>query len=122
MVVHLVHANDKGETAVVAILLQRGSSNATIQKIWEAIPKAVGQEQEVAETRIDPSDLLPPNRAYYTYRGSLTTPPCTEAVTWFVLEAHGSVSEEQSQAFGRIFPANARPVQALNGRVVKKRE
>ncbi len=122
MVVHLVHANDKGETAVIAILLRRGLSNATIQKIWDATPNSAGQEREVTGVQIDPSELLPPIRAYYTYRGSLTTPPCTEGVTWFVLEAQGSVSVEQSKAFGKIFPANARPVQALDGRVVKKSE
>jgi carbonic anhydrase len=122
MVVHLVHANDKGETAVIAILLQRGILNATIQRIWDAIPNSLGQEREIAGAPIDPSDLLPPIRAYYTYRGSLTTPPCTEGVTWFVLEAQGTVSVEQSTAFGRIFPANARPVRALDGRVVKKGE
>jgi len=122
MVIHLVHANGKGETAVIAILLRRGAVNATIQKVWAAIPRTVGQEQEIAGMQIDASDFLPPTRGYYTYRGSLTTPPCTEGVTWFVLETQGSVSEKQARAFGSIFPVNARPVQALDGRVPKKRE
>lgn len=120
MVVHLVHANDKGETAVIAILLRRGAANPTIQKVWAAVPRTVGQEQEIAGVQLDPSDFLPSTKAYYTYQGSLTTPPCTEDVTWFVLETQGSVSAEQLKVFGRIFPANARPVQALNGRVVNK--
>jgi carbonic anhydrase len=122
MVVHLVHASDSGATAVIAILLRQGAASAAIQKIWAAIPRAVGQEQEIAGTQLQPSDFLPASRAYYTYRGSLTTPPCTEGVTWFVLEAQGSVSKEQVGAFGKIFPANARPVQSLNGRVTKKSE
>jgi carbonic anhydrase len=122
MVVHLVHANEKGETAVVALLLRRGAANATIQKVWAAIPRAIGRELEIAGTQIDPSDLIPPAKAYYTYRGSLTTPPCTEGVTWFVLKTRASLSGEQVRAFGRIFPANARPVQSLNGRVTKKTE
>jgi carbonic anhydrase len=122
MVVHLVHASDKGETAVIAILLRRGAANATVQKIWAAIPSAVGQEREIVGTQIDASDLLPSTKAYYTFRGSLTTPPCTEGVTWFVLEKQGSASEEQVRAFGRIFSANARPVQSLNGRVTRKSE
>jgi carbonic anhydrase len=122
MVIHLVHANAKGETAVVAILLRSGSANALIQKIWAVIPKTVGQEQQIARTQIDPSGFFPPNRAYYTYRGSLTTPPCTENVTWLVLETQQPVSEAQVRTFGRLFPANARPVQPLDGRVIKKSE
>jgi carbonic anhydrase len=120
MVVHLVHASIKGETAVIAILLRRGAANATIQKIWAAIPKVAGQEREIAGTQVNPSDFLPQTKAYYTYQGSLTTPPCTEGVTWFILDARGAVSVEQLREFGKIFPANARPVQSLNGRVAKK--
>jgi carbonic anhydrase len=73
----------------------------------------------VEKVSIDAARLLPKNHAYYTFAGSLTTPPCSEGVTWFVLVSPMQVSEAQVARFGKIYSANARPVQPLNGRIVK---
>ena len=67
---------------------------------------------------INPAQLLPVNRAYFTYRGSLTSPPCTEGVRWFVIKSPSSIGLNQIVAFGRLYPLNARPVQPLNKREV----
>ena len=67
---------------------------------------------------IDPSRLLPAERAYFTYAGSLTTPPCTEGVRWLVLKSPTFVSAEEIARFAKLYPGNARPVQPLNGREV----
>ena len=68
---------------------------------------------------IDVSTLLPGDRNYYTFAGSLTTPPCSESVTWFVLKNPVQATTGQFDAFGKLYPMNARPVQPVNGRVIK---
>jgi carbonic anhydrase len=120
MVLHLVHANAKGEIAVIAVLLEKGSANPTIAKIWAEIPGTVGQEREVRGVEINTAALLPADTTYYTYRGSLTTPPCTEGVTWVVLKTPVAISVEQIRAFASIFPPNARPGQPLGARIVRR--
>jgi carbonic anhydrase len=68
--------------------------------------------------QIDVTGLLPQDRGYYTFTGSLTTPPCTEDVTWLELKTPKRISQSQADAFGKIYPRDARPIQALNGREV----
>ena len=119
MVVHLMHKANDGRIAAVAVLLKAGSANATIQQIWEHMPKAEGQE-EVAGFEVNPAGLLPHDAAYYTYMGSLTAPPCTEGVTWFVLKTPVDISEEEIYAFAKLYPHDVRPIQPLNGRVVEE--
>jgi carbonic anhydrase len=118
MVAHLVHADPDGKLAVVAVLLQKGSANPLIAKIWENLPKSEGPEAEVPGVEIDPSALLPANKGYYTFPGSLTTPPCSEAVTWFVLKTPNEVSADEIAAFAKIYPHDARPIQPTNGRAI----
>ena len=118
MVIHLVHANMKNELAVVAVLLQQGPSSASLDKIFAAIPKAVNKEVEVKGTTINAADLLPRNTGYYTYGGSLTTPPCSEGVTWFILKTPATVSSAELKTFATFFEPNARSVQQLGARVV----
>jgi carbonic anhydrase len=72
-----------------------------------------------ANVSIDAAALLPPQRSYYTFSGSLTTPPCTEGVTWFVLKTPVEVAPAQIDAFGAVYPMNARPVQPLHGRPIR---
>jgi carbonic anhydrase len=63
--------------------------------------------------------LLPQNKGYYTFQGSLTTPPCSEDVTWFVLKTPLAIADDEIAAFSKIYALNARPVQPLNGRVIQ---
>ncbi len=118
MDVHLVHRDASGNLAVVAILIQPGEENGAIRTLWRHLPLETGMEYTSRDIRIDPSRLLPATRGYYTFTGSLTTPPCTEHVTWFVLRTPIQISLGQMQAFGKLYPANVRPVQPLNGRPV----
>jgi carbonic anhydrase len=119
MVAHLVHADSEGKLAVVAVLLEKGTANSTIQEIWDKLPKTQGKEETVPGVEINASGLLPKNTAYYTYPGSLTTPPCTEGVTWLILKTPVDLSSEQIDTFAKIYPHNARPIQPLGDRVVK---
>lgn len=122
LVVHLVHKSEAGKLAVVAVLLDKGARQPLIQAVFDNLPKAKEQETAVPGLGIDLNGLLPENRAYYSFAGSLTTPPCSEGVSWFVLKTPVQVSAEQIARFGRAYAMNARPVQPLNGRVVQASE
>jgi carbonic anhydrase len=86
------------------------------------MPKSESKEEDVPRVRIDPAGLLPRELGYYTYRGSLTAPPCTEGVKWFVLRNPVEVSAEQIEAFAKLYPHDARPVQPLDGRLVEENQ
>jgi carbonic anhydrase len=119
MVSHLVHKDGDGKLAVVAVLLENGKTNPLIDTLWSHFPTQKNQETVVESANIDVADLLPANHAYYTFMGSLTTPPCTEGVTWLVLQHPSSVSAAQVARFGSLYPMNARPVQPVNGRAIQ---
>ncbi len=120
MVVHLVHRDRDGKLAVVAVLLQAGASNPLIETLWKNVPKEKEKEQDVPGVEVNAAQLLPANRtAYYTFTGSLTTPPCSEGVTWFVLKARATISKDELASFGKVYATNARPTQPLNGREIR---
>jgi carbonic anhydrase len=118
MVAHLVHRDQEGKLTVVAVLLKKGNANSLIGTLWDNIPRQKGSEQAPG-VRIDASGLIPENTSYYTFSGSLTTPPCSEGVTWFVLRDPATLSAEQIARFAQAYPMNARPVQPLNDREVR---
>ena len=119
MVAHLVHKDAQGRLAVVAVLLDRGSAQPLVQTIWNNLPLEKG-EPLAARVSLDLNQLLPEDRRYYTYMGSLTTPPCSEGVLWVVMQQPVSVSLEQIDIFSRLYPMNARPIQASTGRMIKQ--
>jgi carbonic anhydrase len=116
MVAHLVHADEEGHLVVVAVLLKSGASNAFLTSIWKNFPAEKEKSIENASVLVNVADLLPSDHAYYTYLGSLTTPPCSEGVTWYVLKTPVQLSSEQVAAFAKVYAMNARPIQPLNGR------
>jgi carbonic anhydrase len=117
MVVHLVHRDAKGHLAVVAVPLRSGKANELISTLWSNLPKAHGREA-TPHVAIDAAGLLPQSHAYFAYTGSLTTPPCSQGVRWFVLKSPMTVSAAQLATFSHLYPGNARSVQPLHGRVV----
>ncbi len=119
MVVHLVHKDEEGRLAVVAVLLERGPAHPVVQTVWNNLPLEKGEEQP-ARALLDPSKLLPEDRRYFTYMGSLTTPPCSEGVLWMVLKQPVQVATDQIDVFARLYPMNARPVQPSGGRMIKE--
>jgi carbonic anhydrase len=120
MVLHLMHQASDRKVAGVAVLLKAGKANPTIQKLWEYMPKAAGKSEEITRVDVNPENLLPSDAAYYTYMGSQTAPPCTEGVAWFILKTPMEISVEQINAFAKLYPHDVRPIQPLNGRVVKE--
>jgi carbonic anhydrase len=118
MVAHLVHQKADGKLAVVAVLLDKGGANPVIDTIWKNLPKEKERETSV-DTLVDAAALLPRNKGYYTFQGSLTTPPCSEEVRWFVLKTPVRIAGDEIAAFGKLYPMNARPTQPLNGRTIE---
>lgn len=116
--IHLVHKDAQGHLAVVAVLFKEGASDAAIKAVVDHLPTV--KEQEItADATVDAADLLPQTRNYYTFSGSLTTPPCIEGVMWFVLQTPSTVSSAEVGTLARLYPHNARPLQPLNARRVK---
>ncbi len=118
MELHLVHRNQAGTLAVVGILLEAGTANPSIDKIWQHIPEA-GTTEKVEGVTLNAADFLPSNVDYFSYPGSLTTPPCSEDVKWHVLTEPVEVSAEQIATFESLYQVNARPIQSTNGRIIQ---
>ncbi|MGS3184655.1 carbonic anhydrase [Aeromonas taiwanensis] len=115
---HLVHANDKGELAVVAVMFEPGGANPALGQAWQSLPAKAGEHHELKKP-VSAEQLLPAKRDYYRFSGSLTTPPCSEGVRWLVMKDPVQVSQAQIDAFKAVMHhPNNRPVQPLNGRLV----
>lgn len=123
MELHLVHKSADGKLAVVAVRLSedRGNPNATMATLWEHLPRKAGTSDKVTQM-VNPGGMLPADRGYWTFMGSLTTPPCTEGVRWFVFEDELSISREQLREFSAIYRVNTRPVQELHRRKITANE
>jgi carbonic anhydrase len=123
MSVHLVHRSAGGKLAVVAVRLaeEMGKPNAVLAALWPHLPRTAGATEKVTEM-VSAGGLLPADRGYWTYAGSLTTPPCTEGVRWFVFEQELSLSRDQLRAFIALFRMNTRGLQDAHGRRIEANE
>jgi carbonic anhydrase len=119
MEVHFVHATASGALGVVGVLMTAGKPNATFSKIVATMPAKAGAPVK-ADAAIDPNGMLPAGRSYFSYAGSLTTPPCSETVSWMLLTDPIEVDESDIAAFAKLYAMNARPAQRINRRFVLK--
>lgn len=119
MVAHFVHKNAAGELGVVGVLIQPGKNNAAYAPVFAHLPRP-GEKITVDDLKLDLQAMLPKDKGYYSFEGSLTTPPCSEGVSWMVLKNPIALGSDQIKAFRRLFNANARPVQPLNDRVIRE--
>jgi len=117
MEMHLVHQSEKGELAVVAVFIKQGEHNKPLQQAWDVMPTKPGGKAKLAK-KLVATALLPKNKSYTQFNGSLTTPPCSEGVNWFVMNNPIDVSKKQLDKFLKVVGKNARPVQATNNRFV----
>jgi len=120
MVWHLVHKSAEGKLGVVGVLVKQGKRNDAINAIAANLPEEQGKEHAATGVSVNAANLLPSNRGYYHFMGSLTTPPCSEGVSWYVLKEPVEASTEQIAKFKALFGKNARPVQPLHTRMVKE--
>ncbi|QPJ65974.1 MAG: carbonic anhydrase family protein [Candidatus Nitrohelix vancouverensis] len=117
MELHLIHEDDKKNLAVVGVFLERGTLNPYMKPFWDNLPETLGEEITVPGETINAEFFLPLNREYFSYPGSLTTPPCKEGVQWFVMKNPVDISVHRLSQFRNHILFNSRPVQDLNGRL-----
>ncbi len=117
MEMHLVHQAEDGALAVAGVFVEEGAENPGIAPLWAQLPEGRGTEATVrvpAEfaDRIFSGDAT----GVYQYSGSLTTPPCSEGVQWYIRRTPTQFSKDQIATFTAVYDHNNRPVQALNER------
>lgn len=117
MEVHFVHQAKDGTLGVIGVMMKVGEHNPVIEGIWQNVP-AAGGVKKVGGVELTATDLMPADKGYYKYAGSLTTPPCSEGVKWHVMRDPIEISQAQLVAFQSVFPVNARPIQGMGKRVV----
>jgi carbonic anhydrase len=115
MEVHFVHKASNGAIAVTGAFIRPGAVNAPLKALFDAMPAKEGPEARI-DGLIDLAAVLPKTGGYYRYMGSLTTPPCSEGLTWTVFKEPIEASAAQIRGFAALFPNNARPVQQRNRR------
>jgi carbonic anhydrase len=118
MSLHLLHKSADGKLLVIAIRLNEGNANAVLSSLWEHLPKTPGATGKTTES-MSPAGLLPNERAYWTYDGSLTAPPCTEGVKWIVFQEQVEISRDQLRSFAALYKVNSRMEQATHGRKIE---
>jgi carbonic anhydrase len=121
MSVQFVHFSPEGVFLIIEVPVVAGKENPAIKTIWEHIPEP-GKENKVAGEKINPMDLLPADRRFYRFPGSLTTPICNEVVNWYVMQNSIEMSEAQIAEYMKHYNNTARPLQPLNDRPVSERQ
>jgi len=116
--VQLIHQDLDGKLAAISVLYDRGTPSSELAALWSHWPRKVGGEEKLRKP-FDPSVLLPETRTVYRYTGSLTTPPCTEGVTWNVMRRTLSDSKAHLDVFTKHYARNARNLQPLGGRKIE---
>lgn len=117
MEVHFVHRSEAGDLAVIGVMVERGDALPTLSSVWAVMPDESGATPGIA-ARVHLNDFLPDDQTAFRYQGSLTTPPCSEIVTWTVLTHPVTATPEQIETFETRHPESFRPVQPLNRRYV----
>ena len=116
---HFVHVDSQGNLAVLAVMIEQGKNNALMEQLVSFLPKQKDQKNQVLLENASLQSFFPKDASYYRFDGSLTTPPCSEGVAWFVLKQPMNMSKAQIQAISAaIGHDNHRPVQAVNNRLV----
>ena len=121
MSLQMVHKSADGKLAVISVRLNEGRANVVLAALWEHLPKTAGTSDKMTQF-MNPAGLLPADRSYWTYMGSLTAPPCTEGLQWFVMEDQVEISREQLRTFGYLYKVNSRLLQDTHGRKIAASE
>ncbi|MDE3199276.1 MAG: carbonic anhydrase family protein [Acidobacteriota bacterium] len=116
----LIHKSADGKIAILVsrMNLDESHPNAMLATLWQHLPTQPGQTEEITDM-VNARGLLPNDSGYWTYTGSLTEPPCTEGVQWFVMEKYVGINRAQLRAFSSLYRINSRPLQDRNGRKIE---
>jgi carbonic anhydrase len=115
---HFVHADKAGRLAVIGVMFTLGNENPQLKKLWKNMPESSHDKSSLIKG-LSTVKLLPKEKSYYRFNGSLTTPPCTEGVRWFVLKDSIEASQAQIDKFRKVMGTDTnRPVQPINARVI----
>lgn len=121
MEAHLVHADKDGNLAVIGVMFEEGKDNSSLGEIWKRMPAEAGKTNTASNVSVNVMNMLPENKDYYRFNGSLTTPPCTEGVRWLVLKNSVEASKEQIDKYHHVMHHDTnRPVQPVYARPVLK--
>lgn len=120
---HFVHINKDGRIAVLAVTINIGKENAMFQTVLDNMPYESGKENSTSGVKFKLAKLLPSgmnaaNLKYLTLAGSLTTPPCSEGVQWYILTKSITISAAQLEQMKTFYSNNARSAQDLNERSI----
>jgi len=118
MEAHFVNQAADGSFCAIGVFIMLGKDNSVLGPIVKAMPSQPGPDTPVPGITVDPMGLIPTNRAYFRYMGSVTTPPCPETVTWVVFRTPIEASSDQIERYAALFPMDARPLQPTNRRVI----
>ena len=116
MGIHMLHRDLTGKLVTVVVLIREGNENPGLKLLWSHGPAKEGQESKPDGVRFNPANLLPRELKFFTYEGSLTTPPCSENMRYYILREPINASREQILQFP--FKLSSRPVQPQNGRPI----
>jgi carbonic anhydrase len=120
MEVHFVHADAHGRLAVIGVMFNHGQENKALAKLWSEMPQKTGKSNSLTNL-FNGKDLMPVSSDYFRFNGSLTTPPCSEGVRWFVLQDSISASKTQIEQLSKTMGRDTnRPVQDINARIIAK--
>jgi carbonic anhydrase len=117
MELHIVHSDSIGNLLVLTLMIQEGATNDFWEKIFQNVPTQKKVEVQTSVS-LNLNEIIPTDLSYYTYYGSLTTPPCTATVQFIVLKEPMYASRSQIDKFASFYIHNARPVQPLNNRLI----
>lgn len=118
MEVQLLHKDAQGKMLILSVRMREGNDNLVLASLWPNLPAKANQTSEASDS-VNPAGLLPKERGYWQYQGSLTTPPCTEGIRWIVFKEESELSRDQLQTFQRIYNRNARPLQPPHDRKIE---
>ena len=121
MSIQLLHFSPEGVFLIIEVPVVAGKENPVVKTLWKHIP-APGKENKMKGVKINPTDLLPADRSFYRFPGSLTTPICNEVATWYVMRNPIELSEDQIAEYAKHYHNTARPLQPLNDRPVSERQ
>jgi carbonic anhydrase len=122
MVAHLLHKSSSGQLVAVAVHFIAGAHNDLMESVLTHIPAHANGDHAISGVHVDATALLPRQRGYYRYTGSLTAEPCTEGVDWIVLKQPIELSLEQLTYYKHLFRDNMRNLQPANQRRILESE